>query len=174
MPALWQLLIAFTRSSLLGFGGGPSTVPLIQNEVVKNFRFMTGSEFADMFALANALPGPVATKLAGYVGYKVAGVLGATVAILGTVVPTAVAMMILYRYLTVLKNNPYIGGAIKAIRPVVIVLLTMLILDLWPKTMTSWIPALIGAVSFGLIYFFKVNQAVVVMSALALGAMFLR
>jgi chromate transporter len=135
---------------------------------------MTTDEFGDMLALGNALPGPIATKLAGYVGYKVAGVLGATVAVLGMVLPTVIAMMLLYRFLTALKGNPYITGVVKAIRPVVIVLLAMLILELWPKSMNNVSGWVIGIVSFGLMYFLKVNQAIVVVAALAFGALFLR
>lgn len=171
---LWYLFIAMARAGVLGFGGGPSSVPLIQLEVVKNFHWMSVDEFGDTLALGNALPGPIATKLSAYVGYKVAGVLGAISATLGMVLPTAIAMMVLYRFLTALKGNPYIGGIVKAIRPVVIVLLLMLILELWPKSMNSAAGVIIGLVSFGLMYFLKVNQAIVVVSALAFGALFLR
>lgn len=171
---LWNLFVGMARAGLLGFGGGPSSVPLIQIEVVKNFHWMSTDEFGDALALGNALPGPIATKLAGYVGYKVAGVIGAAVAVLGMVLPTVIAMMILYRFLTQLKGNPYINGVVKAIRPVVIVLLLMLILELWPKSMNNIAGWVIGLVSFGLMYFLKVNQAIVVVSALAFGAMFLR
>ncbi|WP_311946470.1 chromate transporter [Halomonas piscis] len=54
------------------------------------------------FLLVNALPSPIATKMAGYIGYDVAGVLGALIAIFATVAPSLLLMLIalgtLYRY----------------------------------------------------------------------------
>jgi len=66
-----DLFMAFCRVGLLGFGGGPSAIPLFHQEVVRKYGWMDEEEFGDTLALANTLPGPIATKLAGYIGYKV-------------------------------------------------------------------------------------------------------
>ena len=44
-------------------------------------------------ALANTLPGPIATKMAAYIGYKVKGDLGAIVAIITHVLPSIIALI---------------------------------------------------------------------------------
>jgi chromate transporter len=62
---------AFFIANLLGYGGGPATIPLIQNEVVNHYQWMSLSEFGDVLAIGNALPGPIATKMGGYIGYEV-------------------------------------------------------------------------------------------------------
>ena len=76
MQDIWQLFVSFTKVGLFGFGGGPSMIPLIQEEVVDAQAWLTQDEFVDAFAFGNSLPGPIATKIAGYVGYQVAGVGG--------------------------------------------------------------------------------------------------
>ena len=68
-----DIFIAFFRSGILGFGGGPASIPLVHKEVVGNFGWMTDDEFADVLSIGNTLPGPIATKMAGYIGYRVGG-----------------------------------------------------------------------------------------------------
>ena len=89
MIIYWELFISFTRASLAGFGGGPSMITLIQNEVVDLRGWLTGQELLDAYAFANTLPSPLATKLAAYVGFQQAGWLGAAVALIGVTIPTA-------------------------------------------------------------------------------------
>lgn len=66
----------FFRVGMLGFGGGPSSIPLVHKEVVEKYKWMNDDEFSDVLALGNALPGPIATKMAGYIGFRVGGFLG--------------------------------------------------------------------------------------------------
>ena len=171
---VWNLFIGFMRASLLGYGGGPSTIPLIQIEAVKNFKWLTLDEFTEVLGMANALPGPIATKMSGYIGYKVAGWAGAFAALIGTVAPTFLAMVALYYLFGAFKSVPAVAGAVKAVRPVVIVLLVTLIVDMWPKSITNWLTAAIGAAAWVLIQYAGVHPALVVVGSLVMGAVALR
>ena len=71
-----DIFMAFFRVGILGYGGGPSSIPLVHKEVVDKYKWMDTDEFGDVLALGNALPGPIATKMAGYIGYRVGGILG--------------------------------------------------------------------------------------------------
>ncbi|MFX5046182.1 chromate transporter, partial [Acinetobacter baumannii] len=62
----WHLFLAFFRIGIFGFGGGPTMVPLFYTECVKKYKWVTDEDFSDNLALANALPGPIATKLAAF------------------------------------------------------------------------------------------------------------
>ncbi len=174
LQAMWQLFVGFTRATLLGYGGGPSTIPLIQVEVVKNFKWLSTDDFSQVLAMANALPGPLATKMAGYIGFKVAGWPGAVAALIGTVVPTVLAMVALYYVFGAFKAVPAVAGAVKAVKPVVIVLLLSLITDMWPKSVVNWTTAAIGAAAWVLIQYVGIHPALVVVGSLALGAAVLR
>jgi len=79
---LLHVFWAFFIPSILGYGGGPPIIPLLQAEVVDHYGWMTLEQFGDVLALGNALPSPIATKLAGYIGYQVAGIPRAIVAVL--------------------------------------------------------------------------------------------
>lgn len=171
---LLRLFIAFVRVGLLGYGGGPSSIPLVQIEAVRNYAWCTKDEFVDILAMGNALPGPIATKMAGYIGYKVAGVPGVVSAELGLIGPSLVAMVLLFIGLEHFKNSPYVGGMIKAVKPVVIILLLQLIIDMWPSSMGKWVYGVIAVVAFALVQVVKIHPAIVVVATLAFGAFALR
>lgn len=73
MKKLIDVFSAFFRIGLFGFGGGPTMIPLVHNEVVVRYKWMDKDEFSNVLAIGNTLPGPIATKMAGYIGYKVSG-----------------------------------------------------------------------------------------------------
>lgn len=121
-----QLFIAFFRSGILGYGGGPSSIPLVHREVVAIYKWLTDEEFSDILALANTLPGPINTKMAGYIGYRVAGWLGMFVSIFAAVVPTVFLMIVLLVFLASYKNIDIVVGMTKGVVPVVCVLMAVL------------------------------------------------
>ncbi|MGG1574707.1 chromate transporter [Fictibacillus sp. NRS-1165] len=121
-----QLFIAFFRSGILGYGGGPSSIPLVHKEVVEKFKWMNDEEFGDVLALGNALPGPINTKMAGYIGYRVAGLTGMLTALLSSILPTILLMIVLLTSLAQYKDNPWVQGMTKGVLPVVAVMLAVL------------------------------------------------
>ncbi|EKN64358.1 chromate transporter [Schinkia azotoformans] len=123
MGHLQDLTIGFARTGLTGYGGGPSTIPLIEYEAVKRYRWMTEDEFGDTLALANTLPGPIATKMAAYIGYKVKGSVGATVAILAHILPSIIGMLGLLGVLYTYKDSPFVKGMVLGVAPIIALML---------------------------------------------------
>jgi len=118
-----DIFIAFLRSGLLCFGGGPASIPFVRKEAVEIYKWMNDEEFAEIVAIGNTLPGPINTKMAGYIGYKVGGISGALAALVGAVIPTAVLMIILMTILRHFAHEPWARGMSSAMVPVVGVML---------------------------------------------------
>lgn len=173
IAALVDLFAAFFRASILSYGGGPSAIPLIEAEVVDRYQWLTSAEFAQALAIANSLPGPIATKLGGFVGYQVARWPGALAALVATVAPTVLLMIVLYGALSRLSGSPVIQGMIAGIRPVVWVLFVMLALD-YLAFVRSVPSAAIALLAFVAVYLFKWHPAIVVLFGLIAGGLFLR
>lgn len=171
---LWDLIVGFGRAGLLGYGGGPSSIPLVENEAVNNFGWLTREEFGEILAMGNALPGPIATKMAGYIGYKVAGVMGAVAAVAATVVPTILIMVLLVVPLLKYKDVPFIKGMISGVKPVIFVMLAMLAFDFSKFAFAGTLSFGIAVVSFAAIYYFQINPGWVVLAALLTGGFFFR
>jgi len=77
--ALTQLAIDFSLLSLLRVRGVITVLPEMHRNVVEVHGWMSGAEFAQLFALAQASPGPN-ILIVSLIGWKVAGLAGAVVA----------------------------------------------------------------------------------------------
>ena len=135
MSEVVALFVAFARVGLLGFGGGPAMIPLIQVEVVDLHGWLGRGEFLDAFAFGNALPGPIATKLAGYVGYQVAGWPGALASLLGITAPTIVAIVALASLYQRYRERRAVQRFLFGVRPVVVALLALVVWDFAPTAL---------------------------------------
>jgi chromate transporter len=135
MSEVLQLFLAFARVGLLGFGGGPAMIPLIQVEVVDLHGWLGRGEFLDAFAFGNALPGPIATKLAGYVGYQVAGWPGAAAGLLGITAPTIVMIVALASLYHRYRERQVVQRFLYGVRPVVVALLALVVWDFAPTAL---------------------------------------
>ena len=82
------LALVFGQMSLLAVGGVSSVLPEMQRLVVNQHRWMGSAEFAALFALAQAAPGPN-MLVATLVGWRVAGLPGALAATLGMIGPSS-------------------------------------------------------------------------------------
>lgn len=135
MTDVLEVFWAFTRAGLLGFGGGPAMIPLIQVEVVDLRGWLSHAEFLDAFAFGNALPGPIATKMAGYVGFQVAGWAGAAAGLAGIAAPTIVAIVALASVYRRYRERDAVQRFLAGVRPVVLALLALVAWDFWPAAM---------------------------------------
>jgi len=172
----WQLFLAFFIPNVIGYGGGPAIIPLIEIEVVSHYQWLNLQEFSETLALGNSLPSPIATKMAGHIGYMVGGVTGAIIAVFATVAPSLLLMIfllaILYRY----KDSVKVKSMTLLVRPVIAVMMAILTFKLLQNSYTDS-----GALhSAGLIicaYLLleraKLHPALVIGSALAYGGVFL-
>lgn len=174
MLIYWHLFLAFLIPGIVGYGGGPASIPLIEVEVVERYEWLSVEEFAELLALGNALPGPIATKMAGYVGYEMGGALGAFIALFATVAPSLIAMVCLLGLLYKFKDSPRVKRMTKLIRPTIAVLLAILAYQFF---FSSW--GLSGiyqtiflvVVSFLLLEKVKVHPAYVIVGSLLYGAL---
>ena len=169
MLLLLQIFWVFAKVGVLAYGGGPSMIPLMQQEVV-SAGWLSSQDFVDALALGNAMPGPIATKMSLYVGFEQAGIAGALAGVLGTIAPSGVLMLVLAAFFLQLKDSPVIKSALQAVRPTVVGLLIWTAYDLGSQVLRSkgmswgtattahWDKFLITLIVFlGVTYFTQLN-----------------
>lgn len=172
----WHIFMAFFIPGILGYGGGPASIPLVENEVVRRYGWMSVQEFSEMLALANSLPGPIATKLAGYIGYVEGGPLGAVIGVFAAVAPSLIIMIVLLGVLYKYKDSQKVQRLTLYVRPVIAILLGVMA---WRFFQTSyegiglWQVLLITISSFLLIERMRVHPAIVIGITLVYGAFLL-
>jgi len=166
---LINLFIAFAKVGIFGYGGGPSSIPLVQVEVVDNYKWLTVGEFADLLAMGNALPGPIATKMSAAVGWRVAGWLGMTVATLGMIAPSIVMILALVGLVASLKDWPKLSSVLSGVRAAVIALLIEVAIQTGKGTMDSWKPAVLSLAVLILLIFLDIHPIFVMVGAGIIG-----
>ncbi len=155
---LMQLVLSFLKIGLFGFGGGYAILPLISHEVVGVRGWATASEFADMVALSQMTPGPVALNAATYVGFTAAGVLGSAIATLAFCLPPFVIMYTVCRFFLSMSGNPRVEGAMRLLRPAVVGLVLAAGLFLMNReSFVDWKSAVIFVAAFVLTAFVRLH-----------------
>lgn len=135
-----QLFLTFLKIGLFGFGGGYAMISLIQTEVVVRHEWLSAAQFADIIAISQVTPGPIAINSATYIGYTATGsVWGSALATLGVCVPSLVIMLVAARFYLRMKDNPYVAQVMRALRPVVVgLILAAALLLLTPENFIDW------------------------------------
>ncbi|MBO1512930.1 chromate transporter [Metabacillus bambusae] len=172
----WEIFLAFFIPGILGYGGGPASIPLVENEVVDRYGWMNVNEFSEVLALGNALPGPIATKMAGYIGYQQGGILGGVVGIFATVAPSLILMILLLGFLYKFKDSPKVKRMTTFIRPTIAVLLGVMAFSFFSTSYMDsglWQTLFLIIISFLLLEKWKVHPALVIVGAMGYGAIFI-
>ena len=166
---LLDILWAFAKVGMFGYGGGPSMIPLLQEEAVNRHHWITIEEFIDALAMGNALPGPIAIKMSAYIGFKIAGLPGAVAGATGIMLPSFILILVVAWLFFQYKELPQVQSTLKAVRPAIVALLAIVVYDMWPHSVTSWHTGAITAATFAIVVFFNVHPAYAIGAAALLG-----
>ena len=113
-----QLLWEFFKVGLFAVGGGMAAVPFLYNLAGK-YPWFSAHEVADMIALAECTPGPLAINMATYAGYQAAGVGGSILASTAIIIPSLLISLIVSRFIAHYSNSTYVKWAFGGLRPAV-------------------------------------------------------
>lgn len=131
MNIYWQLVWAYIKIGIFGFGGGYAMLSLVEKAVVSP-GWITETMFTDIVAISQMTPGPIGINSATYIGFVAPGevdpslngigwsLLGSVLATLAVVIPSFI--LVLYSSHFIRKHSE--SGVIKAIftglRPVIV------------------------------------------------------
>lgn len=131
-----HLVWAFLKIGALGFGGGLAIVSLIRDSITR-FTDMSAETFANIVAIAQVTPGPVAINTATYVGYKTAGFLGSAAATFSVAIPSFIMITIIASMTERYKNSRAVKGAFAGVRPVTVGMIGSALITLTIPAITS-------------------------------------
>ena len=93
-PVLSKLCFTFMKINALAFGGGYTSLPLIQAEVVDRYKWLTTQEFIDGIAMGQVTPGPILIT-ATFIGYKISNTFGAVLSTIAMFTPSITILLFL-------------------------------------------------------------------------------
>ncbi len=118
-----ELFLSFLEVGLFSIGGGYAAIPIIQNQVVEKYAWLSLNEFTDLITIAEMTPGPIAVNSATFVGIKIAGILGAIVSTLAVILPSLFIVSILANLYFKYRNIDFMQKILGILRPVVVALI---------------------------------------------------
>ena len=80
------LLLAFLQIGFFSIGGGYATIPLIQEQVVDKYHWLSMQEFTDIITISQMTPGPLAVNTSTFTGIRIMGIPGAVLATFGCII----------------------------------------------------------------------------------------
>ena len=120
---LLELFLAFLQIGLFSIGGGYAAIPLIQEQVVDKYNWLTMTQFADITTIAEMTPGPIAVNAATFVGIQVAGIPGALISTLGVITPAMIIVTTLAYIYCKFSSLKAVHNVIGAMKPAVVAMI---------------------------------------------------
>jgi chromate transporter len=162
-----SLAWTFFKIGVISFGGGWTIVGIIQHEVVAR-GWMTRETFADVVAIAQVTPGPVALNAATMIGFRVGGLAGALAASIAVV---AFPMLAIALVLTLILRTRIDEKKLSdAFRVATIPLIAMTLVSLGMAPSLGWHVWLIAAASCALSLFTRLDPILLILGSGAAGA----
>lgn len=154
MPSLLEIVFTFAQIGILSFGGGYASIGLVEKQVVEIKQWMTYAEFADIVAIDELTPGPVAINAATFVGTKMAGVPGAIAATLGAILPSCIIALILVKIYYKYRSMKGVNGAITGLKSMVVAMILSTTISILSTALFYYFPLDIYAFDYvGIILF---------------------
>lgn len=174
MNKIIEMFIAFFKIGVFTFGGGYAMIPLIEEEVVNNKKWLEKEEFMDVLVVSQSLPGALAVNCSIFLGYKIGGLIGAIMALLAVILPSFIIIIIIAAFFMQFRNNYYVNAAFKGITAAVpmLVLVGAISLSKGLEKSTRTIVTIIAALIA--LTLFDIHPIIVIIVSAIYGVIFLR
>jgi chromate transporter len=116
-PAVSAMFLAFGKVGLLSFGGGSTTLVLMEQEIVERRKWLTTREFLLMMALSQMWPGVHLIAQSVLIGHRLRGLVGSLTCLIGLMLPATTVTILFTAFFLVLRENPLGQGMIAGILP---------------------------------------------------------
>jgi chromate transporter len=175
---LLQIVFLFSSLSLLSIGGGNTVLPEMHIKVVKDHNWMTDSQFADVFAISQAAPGPsiLIVTLIGYKaglteGGELIGLFGAVLATVAMIVPAGLLVYFVVQFWERAKDSPVRHAIEKGFAPLTVGLVLASGYVMSKAADQNWQAYALTGICTLIFIFTKINPLIVVAIAGLLGWM---
>ncbi len=144
-------------------------LPLIRNEVIQKRNWITMEEFIDGISIAQSAPGAIAVNTATFIGNKVAGKKGAIIAVLGTILPSYISIMVIATFFLEFREMTVVQNFFKGATPAVLALIISAIIDIGKQSLKKYYNVIISVGLLFLLLYFQLHPILIIIIAGTLG-----
>ena len=166
---LVKILAYFSYAGAFVFGSGLAIVPFLYGGVVKEYHWLTDSQFVDAVAVAMITPGPVVITTA-FIGYIVQGFWGAVMAAVGTFLPCFLFTVLPAPYFKKHGKRPGLLRFIDGATAAAIGSIAGSVVVIGQRSISDWLTAVLALGTAALLWKFKkLTEPVIVVAAALIG-----
>lgn len=172
----FHILVLFSSLSLLSIGGGNTVIPEMHHKSVQNYGWMTDKQFADIFAISQAAPGPsiLIVTLVGYkaglnAGGQVWGIAGAVLATAAMMIPAGILVFLVAKVWEQAKDSAIRKAIEKGFAPLTVGLVLASGYVMSKAADHDWRAFILTGVCTAIFVFTRINPLIVVAIAGVLG-----
>ncbi|MBQ5357966.1 MAG: chromate transporter [Alistipes sp.] len=169
MISLWKIFSVFAKIGAFTIGGGIPMVAAIKSELVDR-KWLTDEDFIDIITLAQTAPGLFAVNISILTGHRLRGTRGSVVATIGSCLPPFLIILLVAMFFTSFKDNEYVIRAFKGIRPVVVALIGVPLIDMIKSTQMRWWSWIIVVSSMVLVCLLAVSPIYILICVIVMAA----
>ena len=169
MVSLWKIFVVFAKIGAFTIGGGIPMIAAIKSELVER-KWLKDEDFIDIITLAQTAPGLFAVNISILTGHKLRGSKGSVVATIASCLPPFLIILAVAMFFTEFKDNEYVMKAFKGIRPVVVALIGVPMIDMIKATRMRWWSWIIVISSMILVCFLKVSPIYILICVMVIAA----
>lgn len=162
MKLLLQLFAVFFRIGAFTIGGGYVMIGAIRVELLKR-GWIEEDEYDDLVVMAQTAPGLLAVNIAIFAGHRIAGTKGSIAATLGAILPPFIIMLLLATVFTSFQDNPYVVKAFKGMRPAVVALIAVPVVNMAKKGNKNVWMWILSVACFLAVTFLSVNPVYILL-----------
>lgn len=167
MVSLWKIFLVFAKIGAFTIGGGIPMIAAIKSELVQR-GWLKDEDFLDIITLAQSAPGLFAVNISILTGHKLRGTKGSVVATIASCLPPFLIILLIAMFFTEFKDNEYVLKAFKGIRPIVVALIGVPMIDMIKATKMRWWSWVVVASSMLLVCFMKVSPIYILICVIVL------
>lgn len=164
MDILLKLSWVFLKIGTFSFGGGVVIIPLVENEVVMKYGWLTKREFIDAVTLGQITPGPVVIS-ATFIGYKVYGILGAIVSTISVILPSFVMICLATQAIKKFHKNKVLANFFRGARVAVIGMILQAGLSIGKSSLIDFKTIFIAGITLICLLKYKLNPIWILLGA---------
>jgi len=169
MVSLWKIFLVFAKIGAFTIGGGIPMIAAIKSELTEK-GWLKDEDFIDIITLAQTAPGLFAVNISILTGHKLRGTKGSVVATIASCLPPFLIILLVAMFFTSIKDNEYVISAFKGIRPVVVALIGVPMIDMIKATKMRWWSWVIVVSSMVLVCFMNVSPIYILICIIVIAA----
>jgi chromate transporter len=167
-PKLAQLGLFFLKVGSLLFGSTYILLAFIQQDLIKNFNWITEQQVIDAIAVGQITPGPISTT-ATFIGYVIAGFPGSIISTVGMFLPSFIIVLFTAKFLPKINHLSTIKTFLDGVSASAVALITFAIINLIRSTIIDITSIVVASVALFLSIKYRVDTLWLILGGVLLG-----